>query len=222
MTIADEVRAARPSSSTGSGTASGTASGTVIGTGSSAPSVVVRRVRDDEHHAAAEVLVTAYSHDFEISDSYRQSLGAVSRWASEHEVWVAVPAGETGGGATRVLGVVVTPALGGPALSQLALDGELDFRLLATHPDARGGGVGETLVRHVIALARDRGARRVVMNSGDQMRAAHRLYERLGFGRLYERETRVVETKQGPTRLLAFGLDVADADTRTDIQDGRP
>ncbi|MGW2095298.1 GNAT family N-acetyltransferase [Promicromonospora sukumoe] len=195
MTIADEVRAARP----GSGTAS----------------VVVRPVRDDEHHAAADVLVSAYTHDFEISDGYRQSLGAVGRWASEHEVWVAVPHAEAdaGYGTTRVLGVVVTPALGGPALSPLALDGELDFRLLATHPDARGGGVGETLVRHVIALARDRGARRVVMNSGDQMRAAHRLYERLGFQRLYERETRVVETKQGPTRLLAFGLDVADINT---------
>ncbi|MFD6445311.1 GNAT family N-acetyltransferase [Promicromonospora sp. NPDC060204] len=209
MTIADEVRAAR------------SVSGTVGGTGGSAPSVVVRRVRDDEHRAAAEVLVTAYTHDFDISDGYRQSLGDVSRWASEHEVWVAVPAAETGsgGGTTRVLGVVVIPALGGPALSQLAQDGELDFRLLATHPDARGGGVGETLVRHVIGLARDRGARRVVLNSGDQMRAAHRLYERLGFGRLYERETRVVETKQGPTRLLAFGLDVADAGAGTDLAD---
>ncbi|MFI2363485.1 GNAT family N-acetyltransferase [Promicromonospora sp. NPDC019610] len=207
MTIAHDVRAA----GSGSGTVGGTAS------------VVVRRVRDDEHRAVAEVLVTAYTHDFEISDSYRHSLGAVSRWASEHEVWVAVPAGEAGAGdATRVLGVVVTPALGGPALSALAQDGELDFRLLATHPDARGGGVGETLVRHVIGLARDRGARRVVMNSGDQMRAAHRLYERLGFGRLPERETRVVETKQGPTRLLAFGLDIADTDAPADTRDGRP
>jgi ribosomal protein S18 acetylase RimI-like enzyme len=61
------------------------------------------------------------------------------------------------------------------------------------------------LTEHVIALARQRDLDRVVMNSGPQMTGAHALYQRLGFVRLTDRETRVVH---GGT-LLAFGYDLA-------------
>lgn len=44
------------------------------------------------------------------------------------------------------------------------------------------------------------------MNSGPQKITAHRLYHRLGFERLYERETRVLDDG---TRLFAFGYDLA-------------
>lgn len=167
------------------------------------PDVAVRLVRPDELAAAGTVLVTAYEHDYTLSDSYRAQIEDVRRWAGDHELWVAVdPVADAPG---TVLGVVVTPRPDGTPLSPLTLDGELDFRLLAVHPDARGRGVGEVLVRHVVQTARARGATRVVMSSGPQMLAAHRLYARLGFRRLPERETRVVE---GDVRLLAFALDL--------------
>lgn len=173
----------------------------------------IRLVRPDEHAAVAELLLDAYGSDYTLSADYRASLGEVAERAAEHEVWVAVAdaavptpghgVGQRAPGA--LLGTVVTPRPGS-FLSELARPGEVDFRLLGVAPAARGRGVGAALTRYVLDLARSRGADRVVMNSGPQMISAHRLYHRLGFERLHERETRVLDDG---TRLFAFGYDLA-------------
>jgi hypothetical protein len=59
----------------------------------------------------------------------------------------------------------------------------------------------------MIALAAERGAVRVVMNSGSQMTDAHQLYYAMGFTRLTGRETRIVDVHIRP--LLAFGNEMA-------------
>lgn len=164
-----------------------------------APGLEIRLVRPQEFEAAGRLAERAYSHDYAISEAYRASLLDVGPRAAEHQVWVAVDS-ESG----SLLGTVAT-ARPGATISHLAGAGEMDFRLLGVDPAARGRGVGEALTRHVIALAAERGLRRVVMNSGPQMLAAHRLYERLGFRRLPARETVVVESG---VRLYAFGLDL--------------
>jgi hypothetical protein len=64
------------------------------------------------------------------------------------------------------------------------------------------------VVEHVIALAAERGLTRVVLNSGPQMTTAHRLYSAMGFTRLRDRETRIVDGHTEP--LLAFGFEVGD------------
>lgn len=46
------------------------------------------------------------------------------------------------------------------------------------------------------------------MNSGPQMTGAHQLYHSMGFTRLTERETRIVDGYDQP--LLAFGYEVSD------------
>lgn len=48
---------------------------------------------------------------------------------------------------------------------------------------ARGCGVGEALVREALAIARSEGVQRVMLTSNAARRAAHRLYERMGFVR---------------------------------------
>ncbi|CAM5781011.1 GNAT family N-acetyltransferase [Cellulomonas persica] len=159
---------------------------------------VVRLAEPVEHDDVARLTVAAYTHDYDLHDEYLASLSQVAERAAEHDVWVAQ---DVAGGA--LVGTVTTPRPGG-RLSPLARPGELDFRLLGVHPAARGRGVGALLTRHVVELARRRGYTRVVMNSGPLMVGAHRLYERLGFARMPEREDRVVP---GGT-LLAFGLDV--------------
>lgn len=164
--------------------------------------IVVRLVEPHEHDEVARLSVAAYAHDYDISDTYRASLADVASRAVEHEVWVAQDVA-TG----ALLGTVATPRVGGH-ISPLGQDGELDFRLLAVDPSARGRGIGTLLTRFVVDLARARGLARVVMNSGPRMTGAHRLYEGLGFVRQPERETRVVD---GGT-LLAFALDVTSAD----------
>lgn len=176
--------------------------------------VTVRLVTPAEHEAVADLLDAAYGHEYSISDSYRAVLRDVASRAAEHDVWVAVD-DETG----ALLGTVATPPPG-RHISPLALDGELDFRLLGVAPAARGRGIGAALTRHVLDVARAQGAQRVVMNSGPQMTRAHRLYEALGFRRLTERETRVIEG-EGGGRLHAYGLDLTPA-PRTPRQQHTP
>jgi ribosomal protein S18 acetylase RimI-like enzyme len=162
--------------------------------------VLIRLAAPDEYEAIGELGETAYSHDYAITDGYRQRVRDVAARASEHEVWVAVDRHNG-----QLLGTVTAPGPGG-RVSQLAEDGELDFRLLAVAPSARRRGIGRLLVEHIIALAAERCATRVVLNSGQDMTGAHRLYYAMGFTRLTERETRIVDGHTRP--LLAFGYEV--------------
>ncbi|MFF2370683.1 GNAT family N-acetyltransferase [Agromyces sp. NPDC058110] len=163
--------------------------------------LVIRLVRDDEIDAVAALSVRAYEYAYELSDDYRASIADVAPRALEHQVWVAADAA-TG----ELLGSVATPRRGS-TISPLAQSGELDFRLLAVDPPARGRGVGEALTLLAIELARLRGLDRVVMNSGPQMTGAHRLYAKLGFDRLHDREREIVDGDRR-FRLLAFTIDV--------------
>ncbi|MCS5720300.1 GNAT family N-acetyltransferase [Herbiconiux sp. CPCC 205763] len=117
--------------------------------------------------------------------------------ATVAEVWVAVDVA-TG----DILGSVTLPRAG-EALTELGRAGELEFRLLAVDPGARGRGIGRLLTEFVLDTARSRGASRVVMNSGTDMVVAHRLYESMGFARMSEREN---PPGIEPTR--AYGLDL--------------
>nr|WP_246324036.1 GNAT family N-acetyltransferase [Petropleomorpha daqingensis] len=67
-------------------------------------------------------------------------------------------------------------------------DDEAAFRMLVVDRGVRGRGVGELLVRDCLDRARAAGKRRMVLSTDPSMRAAHRLYERLGFTRLPERD----------------------------------
>jgi ribosomal protein S18 acetylase RimI-like enzyme len=166
--------------------------------------VVVRLVREDEYDAVADLSERAYTAEYEISDDYRASIRQIAERAAEHHVWVAVDASDG-----TLFGAVATPRRG-QTISPLARAGELDFRLLAVDPPARGRGIGEILTRHVIELARLRGLEHVVMNSGPQMLGAHRLYEKLGFARMPDREP-VIEDGGRSFRLLSFTIPVTDA-----------
>ncbi len=161
--------------------------------------VVVRLMHPEETDEVAELSVAAYSASYAIGDGYRADIAAVADRAREHEVWVAADAA-TG----ALLGTVATPRAG-RTMSPVARDGELDFRLLAVAPDARRRGIGETLVEHVLGLARERGSERVVLNTGPEMLGAHRLYERLGFERLPEREHTITRPDGSSFLLMAYG-----------------
>ena len=55
--------------------------------------------------------------------------------------------------------------------------------MLVVGADARGSGSGEALVRACLDVAREDGCSLVRLSSQEEMTAAHRLYERLGFVR---------------------------------------
>jgi GNAT superfamily N-acetyltransferase len=62
-------------------------------------------------------------------------------------------------------------------------EGEECFELvkLAVAPRAQGRGIGRRLVERVIAFARERGARRIILWSASKLGPAVRIYEGLGF-----------------------------------------
>lgn len=163
--------------------------------------VRVRLMRPDESGAVAALVEGAYAADFTLSEAYRADIAAVADRARDHQVWVATDASSG-----MLLGTASTPRAGA-AISPLAREGELDFRFLGVATEARRRGIGELLVRQVLRLARLRGLERVVLNTGPDMVAAQRLYERLGFERLHEREF-VFERPDGSSFLmLAYGRD---------------
>lgn len=145
--------------------------------------VLVRAAWPEELPSIGALTVAAYQADglLDADPEYGHELSDAARRAEHAELLVAVDAdGELLGSVT-----VVRP---GSAFAEISRDGELEFRMLSTTPAARGRGIGEALTRAVLDRARELGARRVVLCSLDAMEAAHRLYARLGFTRLPERD----------------------------------
>ncbi len=81
---------------------------------------------------------------------------------------------------------------------------EAAFRMLVVDPQAQGRGLGELLVTTCLERARAAGKRRMVLSTGTRMTTAQRLYERLGFTRLPERDWSPVPGID----LLVYSLDL--------------
>ena len=145
----------------------------------------IRRGRPEEYPEIGEVTVAAYEEFLTgAEDNYRDRLRDAEGRGRQAELWVATPDdGDT------ILGCVTICPEGSP-WREVAEPGEGEFRMLAVSPDARRQGVGEALVGLVLSRFREEGARAVVMSSLDDMAGAHRIYQRLGFERLPERDWR--------------------------------
>jgi len=137
--------------------------------------LTVRPVRPDEHAAVADLTAAVYRGEGYSSADYEPALRDVTSRVATATVLVALD-GE------RVVGAVTVATRGG-AWAEQSVAGEAVIRMLAVAPDARGAGAGEALTRGALDVARADGAALVRLSSQEQMQAAHRLYERLGFSR---------------------------------------
>jgi ribosomal protein S18 acetylase RimI-like enzyme len=84
---------------------------------------------------------------------------------------------------------------------------EAEIRALAVAPGVQNGGVGTGLLLTALNWAELAGARRVVLSTLPEMRAAHRLYERNGFRRLPDRDW----SPRADVQLLAYILELGTA-----------
>ncbi|MEU9398263.1 GNAT family N-acetyltransferase [Streptomyces sp. NPDC048242] len=146
---------------------------------------LIRQARPDEYAELGEITAQAYLQDglldFGEGDAYLTELRDVAKRAAAAEVLVAVRDGVLLGGVTFV------PS-GGP-MSDIAGAGEAEIRMLAVAHAGRGQGAGEALVRACVERARAvEGCVRLVLSTQPTMRAAHRIYARLGFVRTPERD----------------------------------
>lgn len=161
-------------------------------------SLHVRPARPDELAESGEVVVAAYAADGVITAAhpYADDLRDAPGRARDSVVLVADEDGEVVG--------AVTWCPVGSSHREVARAGEAEFRALGVLPRVRGRGVGELLVRACLERAREEGYQVLVLSSGEWMAAAHRLYERLGFVRLPERDW----NPEPGVLLLAYRLDL--------------
>lgn len=157
----------------------------------------IRLMRPQEQAEVAGMLLAAYRADYDVDDDYSKDIADVAGRAKSLDVWVAVDRERD-----ELVGSITTPRLG-ESISEIALPGEMDLRLLGVAPSARGRGVATALMSHVVELARTRGASSVMLVTGEQMVGAQRLYDRVGFMRRPERDFDAYGT-----RLLCFTFDL--------------
>ncbi|MEV6240885.1 N-acetyltransferase [Lentzea sp. NPDC051838] len=146
--------------------------------------LLIRPATEADLPAVGAITVEAYRVDGYVGehDDYATTLADSASRFRDAEILVAVDSvsGEVLGSVT-----VVHPAT---PYAEIARPDELEFRMLSVAAAARGRGVGEALVRAVIGRARAEGIGQIVLSSSEKMVAAHRLYERLGFTRLPDRD----------------------------------
>jgi ribosomal protein S18 acetylase RimI-like enzyme len=147
--------------------------------------ILIRRVEPTEYDALGEITAQAYLQDglldFGENDWYLGELKDVAKRAAAADV-LAATQGE------QLLGGVTFVPSGGP-MADIARTGEAEIRMLAVARAARGRGAGEALVRACVDRARAiEGCTAVVLSTQRTMHAAHRIYERLGFVRVPERD----------------------------------
>ncbi|HET6299654.1 MAG TPA: GNAT family N-acetyltransferase [Kribbella sp.] len=158
----------------------------------------IRLARPDEYDEVGRLTVEAYQADGFLAEGsdYRLRLLDAADRAAKAELWVAADG-------ANLLGTVTfcTP---GSVYAEIGKDGEGEFRMLGVSAKARGLGIGTALTLHCMQRSLDLGFSRIVMCSAWNMAAAHRIYERLGFTRIPERDWSPFPGND----LYAFALDL--------------
>ncbi len=169
------------------------------------PDLLIRVATDDDVAAAGALTAQAYTTDGLVrdGDDYVDELMDAVRRAREASLLVALEPGEVVDAlddpddddaaadrgpdpATLVGTLTIAPA--GTSYAEIAEPGEVELRMLAVAPESRGRGIAEALVRAAMREAVSLGARRVVLSALEAMTSAHRLYDRLCFTRVPERD----------------------------------
>jgi ribosomal protein S18 acetylase RimI-like enzyme len=145
-----------------------------------ADEIEVRAVRESEFAAAGEATARAYREFIAPGEpgleAYVARIADIGARVGNAVVLVALVDGVVAGSATLEIDSRVTPSSAEP----LAPD-EAHLRMLGVSPEHRGRGVARRLVEACIELARDRGKRRLTLDTAPVMVAAQGLYSSMGF-----------------------------------------
>lgn len=146
-------------------------------------SVALRRAAPSDFPDVRRITRDAYlrAGHFAADHPYMSVLEDVEHRAEHAQVWVAEAAGN--------VVAAVTLTFAGQPYSEIAQDGELEFRMLAVDPACQGSGLGRAVVREIVEHARELpGIEAISITSATFMERAHSLYESLGFRRAPERD----------------------------------
>ena len=157
----------------------------------------VEPARPEDFSRIATLTVDVYVGGGLASEGYASELADVAGRADRSELLVVRD--DDG----RIVGSVAN-VLDGDFAEVAESDDEAGFRMLVVDPAVQGRGIGELLVRTCLERARAAGKRRVVLSTDRRMTAAQRLYRRLAFTRLPERDWQPVPGID----LLVYALDL--------------
>ena len=147
---------------------------------SPARSLHVEAATPEDFPRIAELTAGVYREEGLAPEEYQRELRDVAGRARRAELLVA----RDGDSLVGSVALVLAGEFGEITDSE----DEAAFRMLVVDPTARGRSIGELLVQACLERARAAGKRRMVLSTDPKMTAAHRLYERLGFTRLPERD----------------------------------
>ncbi|MFC0582078.1 inositol monophosphatase family protein [Micrococcoides hystricis] len=154
---------------------------------------IIRDATPADYAAIGELTVAAYVEGgyLPAGHPYTENFNNAEHRAKNARVVVAElhPAGGPNDPAEPVIAGSMLITYPGQPYTEVAGDGELEFRMLAVHPDHQGHGIAKALVNYVLELAAsDPAIRTVVLTSMETMTAAHQLYRTTGFSRAPERD----------------------------------
>ena len=162
---------------------------------------LIRRIAAEEYEPVGRFLREANEQDYDLPEGY---LSQMQRTGERDEISAVMVAVDRASG--ELLGTITLPFPGERLQDDTAAD-ELDIRLLGVAHAARGRGVARHLLAYCADVARERGLRRIVLHTGSHMPGAQRLYERLGYHRIPERDFEIFE--QGEQRfVISYGFKV--------------
>jgi len=145
--------------------------------------ITIREAFPAELAAAGDLTAAVYRDESLAEETYLPRLrDAAARHAADG-AWQLIAVDAAG----VILGAAVY-TVAGSEFADIAEGSEAELRMLATAPAARGHGVGEALVRDCLERARSQGRPALVLSTKPVMVAAQRLYARIGFERMPERD----------------------------------
>jgi ribosomal protein S18 acetylase RimI-like enzyme len=162
--------------------------------------VLIRPARPAELDAIGTLTVDVYGGERLAGEDYLPVLADTGARAAAPLTEVVVAVEPTTG---EVQGSLTYCRFGSP-FADLALEGEAEVRMLAVNAGSRRRGIGEALVLDAVERGKADGCERLVLFTMLAMRDAQRLYDRLGFARVPERDL----TLRNGFRLLAYSLDL--------------
>ncbi|WP_457966458.1 GNAT family N-acetyltransferase [Arthrobacter sp. D1-29] len=165
------------------------------------PQITIRPATAEDFDDVARITRDSYlaAGYFDSPDHpYILQIQDVARRAQSATIWVAERRGQVVGS--------VTLARAGEPYADIALEDELEFRMLVVDPHVQRSGAGkatvEAIIHHAKSLA---GIRAVALTTGKTWESAHGLYRKFGFQRVPERDWFVPGTD---IKLLVYRLEV--------------
>jgi len=165
--------------------------------------IEIREARPEEREAVRRLTEEAYDELRRVMEPRAwDGLAGAMRAGLESDLPERIVAVDPESG--RILGSVLLfpPAVDAYGEHVVARGEGPELRLLAVSPSARGRRIGRALVEECARRAREAGAPELGLHTSRSMREAIRLYERMGFERVPERDFQ----PEGAERVTGYRL----------------